>query len=487
LFIKYILTCNLHILVATTDDPVATGSALLSSNDPSFEDISQSSLLQLAVSPVVPQYPQVGPPGILRNAPTSPFAKNAWDPNKVSPPGTFESEGCENGLMNFEGFPPTLGDRSSIKTLKLRNLIIDAAKLTQELSQNWTNLESIVIENALVSGDYGRVYLPKLTKFIHHQFHNDKTDSYKLQDRLKSILFFDKFKGQEWDVEKDVLNLNVTIQVAIGGTKILHVEPELGDILINTHYCENILKNVKEVFPVSSLSLHWCPVTNVSISKIPRSLKVLQFNNAVPSNDDLAQVVGSLGELTELHTYLRFHCEWPGYEIFLNVSSIPESLQTLSITNLDISFSIDKPSPIKSLSIGNYVTPSLIPVFDTVFKNLTSVAIFNVSADQAYPLLERVMKTHVQSILVTNLTRVTVDSITVASVTNSERVVEWFLNSVGVPHGVSCFLIECVNGNYSGRAITSFEQNFYRYTKLSFNRLETYEEYMVYDADPKDF
>ncbi|CAL8087952.1 unnamed protein product [Orchesella dallaii] len=401
-----------------------------------------------------------------------------------------------------------------MKTLRLRYLVLDAPALSRSLQQ-WTNLETIVIENVWINGNFSRVYLPHLKKFIFHQFRNGKTDVYKQPDSLKDILFFDKSPNKTWDLNKDLLNLNMTIQLTIEGTKILDIEPDDGEININTHMCEDIYKNFnpQTSFQLSSLSLSWCSVENATLDQLQENgdnLKFLFLNNAVPySSDDWMKITSSLRNLQELHVFLRFKCDWPGYEIYLNVSNISPTVETLSITNLDLSFELGVPAQsVRNLTLDNYVGENIVQNFPQVFPNVNTIALFNITQNLSYPLIHQVLQVKPELLIVTNLTRLsnqqpssskksggmekrsgTSKSKSVSGKLDAALVtqVEETLSKAGIPKEASSFMLELCkdNGTYVGRVLTSFQRNFYRYKRLAFSKIDTYADYVTWDADPK--
>lgn len=430
---------------------------------------------------------------------------------KEPQPGFIEAEGCEGGLYTFEGFPESI-DVSSAKSLRIRNLVINADELTHSL-ERWTNLESIVIENVWVNGNFTRVYLPKLKKFIFHQYRNGRTDQYKQEDVLKQILFFDLSQTGTWDLNKDLLNLNITVQVTVEGTKILDIEPTRREININTHECQELLQNFqaeKTGYQIASLSLSWCKLGAPFLEKIEEQSSTLEYlflNNAVPgTTEELAKVTSSLASLKELHLFQRFHCDWPGYEIFLNVSSLPPSIETISVTNLDISYIPGFGAPtVANLSLDRYVGKDVVDNFETIFPNLETVALFNVTQNLSYALLDKVVSlVKPRLVIVTDLRRenmpksrkvgINADrqpSDTLAEKSVADDVitrVENFLSDSGLPKTANNFVLELCkekNNTYVGQELTSFQRNFHRFIRLAFKKIDTYTDYIIWDADPK--
>lgn len=410
-------------------------------------------------------------------------------------PGVVLAEGRENGLNFFEGFDSNL-NLNSTTILLLRNLVIDAAPLTASLKE-WRNLKEIMLENVWVSGNFSRVYLPNLKKFTYHQFRNDRTDEYKKPEVLKQILFFDKNPENTWDLKKDLVNLNMSIKVTIEGTTILNIEPDSGEININTHDCEEYLENLTSPFPLLKLSLSWCSIGNSTIKKIKENSGNLQFlflNNAVPAPTQLNNLTSGLKNLKELHIIQPYHRGWIGSEIFLNVSSLPTTLETLSVTNVDLSFEPKVETPfIRSLSLDQYITPAVVDNFTHIFPKVESIGLFNISGNLSYELIDKVLfQVKPMLVIVTNLTRQHEKILQRGHITGNTNQetdptgkVELLLEKAGLKQHASSFTLQLKNGTYEGMELTTFQRNFFRFTRLALNKIDTYSDYVTWDAEPK--
>ncbi|CAL8087964.1 unnamed protein product [Orchesella dallaii] len=392
-------------------------------------------------------------------------------------------------FTDFEGLATQ--NKSLIRSVSLSNLMLDAASFSSSL-EGCLNLQEITLQNIWLVGNFSRVYLPKLLSFTYVQNGNDKRDSYKTPESLKTTLFFDKNEDRNstWSVEQDLLNLGVDISISKAGTKLMEIRRNEGEIFLNVKYCQSMLINVKGSF--DKLTLVNCNVTSESIPVIPPTLKYLNLRNSLPPTDPLSQLLRKQTQLEEFYGWLTFHCEWAGYELFVNISDFPPTIKNFGLNNADWSFSPGgRSSSIKELTVGDFMTESMISSgLPQVFQNLERINIVNVSdpsSASSYGIIGQAIKMKVREIAVVNLHR---DFSTMTDNLQEVLEVESVLNQAGISYEMtSCFILQrndvgagASEEHYIGRELSVAERHEIRYRGLGFDKVDSLDDYIKWDS-----
>lgn len=367
----------------------------------------------------------------------------------------------------------------------MRNVLIDAPKFS-EILQSYSKLQSIRLDQVWITGDFLRVFLPNLGFFHLNQVRNDRTDSYKLEVPLRSLVFFDLQENSDWDVHKDLLNLGIKTQISLGGTTIMDVDREVGRININVHYCHEMLENLEEdqFPPVRDLTLSWCTIT---LKDVPSTVKYLNLNNAVPSTEEFNSLIASLEKLEEFHGLLpkslkkgELHWNNNSEHTDLKLTSINPALKVLSLANIDIvpPKTSKYSSNLTHIFLENSLNSKLVDTFDRVFTNAKRVAIFSTdSIPSPYKLIQKILAIRPDWILIEGFNR------TEAKHDSFTTKVEETLTLLQISKETTHFTLELADDGitYNAVALTLYERNFYRYTLLGFDRVDTYEDYVIWD------
>ncbi|CAG7822485.1 unnamed protein product, partial [Allacma fusca] len=232
-------------------------------------------------------------------------------------------------------------------------------------------------------------------------------------------------------------------------------------------------------------------------SLVSPSLKYLNLNNAIPrSPRTLSTLVKSLTQLEELHLYQPYlgqDDEAPDYywtptnpplQIPLYLNELPPTMKKLSVCRLALVSTSSHVSSIEDLSLEeSNVAPIIVNNLSGTFPNLTTVRLFSMPTTSRTgwgpKLLLKVLKSNATKIVVTGFTR---NGTQDPSVT----VIDTLLREYGLATPVENFLV-LKNGTGLGarrtaRAMTYLETNYKRYESMGFDDIDTYGDYLLYDA-----
>jgi hypothetical protein len=423
----------------------------------------------------------LGAPGALKAPSKSP---------SLPSPAVFEYTGPSGPLESVLGYSEISSRSASLTSVTIRNTLVDASAFSSSL-EGALNLESITLENISLQGNLSRVFLPKLKEFTYQQNQDDKRDSYKSPATLKETLFFEQIpleSGTTWDVERDLLNLGIVLRIQKGGTNLIEVNRPKGEVYLNVKYCHDVLKNIQG--DISSLTLINCNTTEELSSIIPHNLKYLNLRNTIPSTSALQQIIKPQTQLQEFYGYFNFHCDWPGYEVYLNIADLPPTTRKIGINNMDLSSTPGFESSVTDFSIGDFINPQIVTDFDKIFVNVKRVSVFNISASYAYPLLKNILKTKAETTALIMFERINAnssfelnngDAIGSEVVGEVEDILSTFAN---VSSMESDMLIEAKSkglGVRQGRPLLEAEKDLLRYTGLGFDKMDTVEDYVLWD------
>lgn len=376
-----------------------------------------------------------------------------------------------------------------LTSISLSNVILDAEFFSEAL-EGCHELKSLTLENVSLLGNFTRVYLPKLTKFVYVQNADDKRDSYKSPETLQQTIFFDKANSSSspsWNVEQDLPNLGVDISILKGGTRLIDIRRGDGEIFLNIKYCEPIILSVKGSYQI--LTVINCNITETIIPSIPPTLKYLNVRNSVQRTPHLAKLLQRLTQLEELYVWLTFHCDWPGYELFLNLNDLPQTIKTIGINNVDTNFLQTGGaalSAIETLTVGDYTTNTTVsqgfPIFFPTLQRMNIVNMSDPTPAAGYNAINTAIRMKVKEIAVVNLQRnYSADMESQEDFLNVESI----LDHAGIKKDpLSCFLLQ-LNADgigYTARELTVDERHQTRYNGLGFNTFDSWEDYLKWDS-----
>lgn len=502
--------CVAHFAAPNNNVSLTTSNQAVSALPLSASKLSQQPMkATLSLKPKLEISPKVLTMHSGRERKTSLAATSSTGTQEVNGTLQFSFKGPKamlSNFTNFEGLEASCSSndilnatKSSLTSVSLSNVYLDAAQFSRSL-EGCNELQSIVLDNVSLLGNFTRVYLPKLQKFVYRQNANDKRDSYKSPETLKETLFFDlQVASSSWDVEKDLLNLGIDITIVKGGTRLIDVRRGDGEIYLNVKYCESVLLNAVGTY--QSLTLINCNVTDAAVPVIPTSLKYLNVRNAVQRSPQLQNLLRRMEQLEELHVWLTFHCDWPGYELYLNLNDLPQTVRTVGINNVDSTYNMpDGITPvsstsIKSLTVGDYTTARTVAQgFALLLPGLERLNVINMSDPTpaaGYNIIYTAIQMKVKEIAVVNLQR---NYSALISPTEVELLtVESVLDHAGIPKApLSSFIIHLRQNNnkygiekaiqYGGRMLTLQEQHQIRYNGLGFNKMDSWEDYIKWDS-----
>ena len=348
--------------------------------------------------------------------------------------------------------------------------MLDALSLSDEL-RNFSQLETIYLDNVSISGDFTRVYLPNLKSFVLNQFidmKSEKLETYQEIGKLHSTIFFDKVDGKSWDMNT-ICNLGVDVVVTLNGFKLIQINRSIsegkGEIELYVPYCNQILQSTEGIY--QSLSLGGC---NISKSSIPNNLNYLNLFDVTVSDGNTTEILQTLTQLEELCADL------PGKTLDLSV--LPNSIKFLSLSSAMLVNSQNTVlNNVQELSLGFCnVSSDIYDNFTKIFPSLQRLAAFGFQSAN-YKLLNALDSKTIAWLLLEEFDR--------NATTVEEKELDAELVNLGIPVSSNNFLIK--RPKYSNTLVgvplpsAQNREQTNRYSLLGWDKFLTFQAYLTAD------
>ena len=379
-----------------------------------------------------------------------------------------------DGVSYFNSLESPYLNKSAIVNLEIHHTVVDAASLTTSL-QGATNIESLVVEPVSITGMFGRVQLPKLKSFklalagVDAMMHKDP-------DFLQNILFFDK-TSQPWDIKKDLLNLGVNISVSVDDEKILVVDSDSGNLVLNVPFCSSLLEDPKALAMYTKIVIGSCDLTNVTL---PAGVKYLNLDLSTPSSRaNLNSIVAPGNTLEEFYGYVPPKAGPP--EALLNLNNLP-ALKKLSLTRVGLMGNTT--SGVTDLTLEGSNVTDVIDKMESVFKNVKAASLFNVRStpDGLQDKLVKKLMSDIKPpvLLISGLKRG-------GGSAPEGMELEKTLTTLKVAPYATNLMINTANGTTNSWVVPEAYLDWKRYDYSAFKDWETYKRYLAYDSSAMSF
>lgn len=373
-------------------------------------------------------------------------------------------------------------DPITVTAIEVKWVKIETEKFALELKQ-YTNLESLRLENVTFDGLLQQATLPKLKYlFISQGSEPDDQVSYAISGDatpwLRSTLFF-----MEYDNATDFYEVLATqpldyLGIFVKGSVTYLIDKKNLEIRATLPRCKTLLEKLN--FPYTRLTLGLC--SDLTPTTISPNVTYLNFYILFTRMNVTSAAIQNLPNLKE------FYCEIPGGHS-LNLSNFNKNIEILSVSSMFLNVSDDLVMPsVKQFHFGSEnqygwypddaqmvtdLSDNIIQNFSKVFPVVETVGIFDLELPERYIYLGNVLKSTANLIVCERFIRN--DSSVLIGISKQ---VEEFLVAVGVPMNEKNFLLQRgTNNEFTGRSLTRDEHLMYRYRFLGWDTIDLYPKF----------